>query len=381
MKILFFTQNLARTGSEIAIYNIIRNANRREIKMAVAAGTEGELLRHLPPDVPRSIYARAETPGLLRRVGRRASRMFAGGAAEWLADYVRDYGDYIWYLNTILQPEVLRQARRFGVRCALHSHELEQMLWHLREQDVRDIVEYPELVIACSETARGVLSRLGRDDRLEVCHEPVELSRVASDADKARAVRASLGVGDDTFVWAMSGSLDPNKNPLLFAELAREMSARGHKVHFVWIGGGGGRGYGPFVESAARALGAAGKVSWVGARADDYYDYLNAADGFVLTSFKESFSIVTVEAAYLGKVVVAFNCGGVKEIIRDGMGEVIDSWNRDDLVAAMERAMRGELNFDPDVARQQVLRFDAPVLVKRWENIMRSYFDPGPGGA
>jgi glycosyltransferase involved in cell wall biosynthesis len=374
MKILIFTQNLARTGSEVAIYNIISNANRREIEMAVAAAEEGELLRQLPPDVPRSIYIRTDTPSLYQRVTRKLLRNFSGGADEWLADYARDYAGYIWYVNTICQPQVLQQARKFGVTCVLHSHELEQMLWNLGEEDVRNVVEYPELIIACSESARGVLRRLGRGDRLEVCHEPVELGRVVSDGERARAIRAELGVGDETFVWAMSGSLDPNKNPLLFAELARDMVGRGHKVHFVWIGGGGGRGYRPYVEGAAESFNVADRVSWVGARAEDYYDYLNAADGFVLTSYKESFSIVTVEAAYLGKVVVAFNCGGVKEIIGEGMGVVIDSWNRADLIAAMERAMRGELNFDPAAAREQALRFNAPVLVKRWENIMRAYF-------
>lgn len=374
MKILFFTQNLARTGSEVALYNLIDNANRQEIEMAVAAGAEGELLKKLPADVPYSIYGNAEPTSLLRRAGRRAQRLITGNTEEWLAEYARDFEGYIWYINTIVQPYVLRQARKFGVECVVHSHELEQMLWSLSEDEVCDLIEYPRLVLANSQSSRDVLRRLGREEALEVCYEPVELRQVIADQNKTMTIRAQLGIPAETFVWTTAGSIDPNKNPLLFIELAQELSRRGHQVHFLWLGGGAGKGYKQFVEATVQSLNLGGTISFVGAKGDDYYDYLNVADGFVVTSLRESFSIVTVEAAHLGKVVVAFNCGGVKEIIGDGMGVVIDSWNRADLIAAMESAMRGELDFDPAAARARVLRFDAPVLVRRWEKIMHNHF-------
>lgn len=376
MKILFFTQNLARIGSEVVIYNLIRNADRGVIKMAVAAGTEGELLSQLPPDVPHSTYARAETPGLLRRAARRASRVLAGGAEEWLAGYARDYPGYVWYVNGIIQPYVLRQARKFGVECVVHSHEMEHMLWNVQEEDVRNLVEYPRLVIACSNSSADVLRQLGRADDLEVCYGSVEVSDVVSSAERARAVRRSLNVGENTFVWAMSGSIDPNKNPHAFLELARELLGRGLDVHFIWLGGGG-RGYRPFVEGRTELLRLGERVSWVGARVEDYYDYLNAADAFVLTSFRDSFPLVLVEAAALGKPIVSFNSGGVKEFVRPGMGAVTDSWNPSDLAELMSGLMRGEVEFDPRVARARAEEFDAPAQARRWEEVMLAYFGDG----
>ena len=269
---------------------------------------------------------------------------------------------------------MLKQARRFGIPCVVHSHEMEQMLINLEEGDVRNIVKYPKLLIACSKASESVWRKLGRQAAMEVLHNPVETRNIVSSNERARAVRKHLNVDEDTFIWAMSGTIDPNKNPVLFAELAREMISRGHKVHFVWIGGGMGRGYKLFAEGTARDLNVADRISWVGPRSDDYYDYLQAADGFVLTSFKESFSIVTVEAAYLGKPVVAFDCGGVKEIIKDRMGVIVDSWNRADLVTAMENTMKGEINFDPGFARTQALKFDAPRQATQWQSIMRAHF-------
>lgn len=380
MKVLFFTQNLARTGSEIALYNIIRHANRTEFEMAVAAGGEGELLKELPADVPYSIYADNESPSLLSRAKRRARRLVSREPEEWLAEYARNYEGYIWYVNSIVQPWVVRQARRFGVDCAVQSNEMEHMFWHLQDQDARDLIEYPRLVLANSESARKVLWQLGRKERLEVNFTSVDLSRVVASQKRARAIRAELGIREGTFVWAMAGSVDSNKNPVLFTELAHELSQRGHQVHFLWLVGGEERGYQRYVEGVAESLNLAGKVTFVRPPTGDYYEYLNSSDGLVVTSTRESFSMVTVEAAYLGKIVVAFNCGGVKEIVRDGMGAVVDLWNRADLIAAMEAAMTGRLAFDPNVARARLAEFDAPVQARRWEQLMRDHFSPPVSG-
>jgi glycosyltransferase involved in cell wall biosynthesis len=376
MKILFFTPSLARTGSEISLYNLICNANRQEIKMAVAVGTEGELSAHLPDDVQLLNYNGFKAPSPSPRLSTRLLKKFSKTTKEyvWLEELARDYEGYIWYVNTICQPQILRQARKFGVPCVLHSHELESMLMGLAENDIADIVEYPKLIIACSKAAEGVLRQLGRKENLEVLYPPIDLKRIVSSPQKSEKVREKLNIDKDTFVWVMSGVLDPNKNALLFIELVQEMTSRGHKVHFVWIGSGMGRGYKPFVEGTARYLNVADRISWVGPRSEDYYDYLQAADGFVLTSFRESFSMVTVEAAYLGKPVVAFDCGGVKEIIKDGMGVIVNSWNRADLVTALESAMKGEINFDPDFARKEVSQFDAPRQAIKWQSILGSYF-------
>ena len=380
MKVLFFTQSLGRTGSEMMLYNLIRNANRGEFRMAVAAAAEGELLSRLPPDVPRSVYNRADATGLLRRAGRRAARALSGRAEEWLAGFAREYEGYVWYINSLVQPYVLRQARRFGVECVVHSHEMEHMLWEMEEEDARNLVEYPRLVVACSDASADVLRQLGRRGALEVCRETVALQDVVSSAEGARAVRRRLNVDDGTFLWAMSGSIDPNKNPIAFMDAAREMARRGRDAHFMWLGGGG-RGYRPYVEGRSELLGLGGRVSWVGARRDDYYDHLNAADGFVLTSLRDSFPLVMIEAAALGKPIVSFNSGGVREFVRPGMGVVIDSWNTSDLCDALAAVMNGETPFDPAVARARAAEFDVRPQASRWEEIMRAHFGPARGGA
>src|SRR5262249_47561995 len=79
----------------------------------------------------------------------------------------------------------------------------------------------------------------------------------------------------------------------------------------------------------------------------------------------------SVEAAYLGKPVVTFDCGGVTEFLKPGMGVVVQkSRNATDLAAAMRQVMGGDVEFDPQLARARAARFDVALNVAAWEDIL-----------
>lgn len=379
MRILFFMFTAARTGSEVALHNFIWHAAGRGWEMGVACEVEGELLRRMPPGVPTFTYGHG-TRGAARAVYEGVRRrMVRGEDLQSVAAIHRKFRPDAWYINTCLQPRIVGQAKRNRIPFVLHTHEMEQVLGRVTEADARAMAEAPSLVVAGSEAARDVFRTLGRRAAVEVCYENIDPRKIAWSDERSREIRRSLKIGDGTFVWAMSGTLDPNKNPTRFAELAAEMLRAGLDVHFIWLGAGGS-GYSLYAERRAEELGVAGKVSWLGERDADYYDHFNAADGLVLTSFTESFSLVSVEAAYLGKPVVAFNCGGVREIIREGMGVVVDSWNNSDLIAKMVSVMRGEIGFDASAARERVKEFDVGVQGPRWERVVSDHLMP-PGGS
>lgn len=395
MRLLIFLLHGGRSGSEVLLYNLIRHADRRKITMAVACAHEGALLKDLPADVPVFVHshlrvvehARNGAGGARRLYNRalnsiyhRAYRQLYEKSPAPLAQTTEEkitrihetFEPDAWYVNTLAQPDVLRLARAMNVPVVLHSHELEHMLWPMPPEDVDNIVNYPALVIASSEAAANVLRALGRTDNLEVCHESIEVAQVRSDEEAAREVRKRLGIGEDQFVWLMSGALEPNKNPALFIDLAREFSAVAPEAHLLWLGGWE-TGYSMFVKGKARLAGINERVSWVHARTQDYYDYLNAADGFVLTSTRDCFPLVMIEAAALGKPIVSFDSGGVREFVTPGVGLVVASWNAADLARACVRTMNGQIGFDPLAAKRRAAEFDVGARVKRWESLLEGY--------
>jgi glycosyltransferase involved in cell wall biosynthesis len=142
-------------------------------------------------------------------------------------------------------------------------------------------------------------------------------------------------------------------------------------TYFLWIGGVD-TGYSSYAKALSKRFNIDDKILWVPEQIDDYFNYLNVANGFMLTSLNESLSIVTLEAAALGKPFVSYDSGGPREIFRDGMGVVVKSWNVEDMANAMLQVMRGEVYVDADVSRTRASEFDISIIVKRWEGIIRN---------
>jgi L-malate glycosyltransferase len=370
MRIAFFIKRAARTGSEIALSNFIWYAVKNGVDVCVAARYGGELLDQLPPTVPVFVYdewrwIKRKYAGLLRRLR---------GDGNGFTSFVHaTFAPDLWYVNTIVQPDCVWEAKRKGIKCVLHSHELEHMLTHVSEESAAILVGYPQLILATSNASRQVLECVGRRGDIEVCYPSINPLLIKPDSDNVKKLRRELTVGDETFVWAMAGTLDPNKNPARFVSIALELLRKGHDVHFIWLGDFDSV-YALYVKQMAQQSGFAEKITFLGARTHDYYDWLNAADAVVITSFKESFSLIAVEAAYLGKPVVSFDSGGISEIMREGMGVVIDSWNDTDLIQAMVRLMNGEIRFDPEVAHNRAGEFSIDVQGQRWLQLLTRYF-------
>jgi len=111
-------------------------------------------------------------------------------------------------------------------------------------------------------------------------------------------------------------------------------------------------------------------VLLLGAKSEDYYNYLALADGLVLTSREDPFPLIMIEAAALGMPIAAFNSGGVKEFVKEGMGIVIDSNNTEDLVLAMNKIMRQEVKLDNAISVSRANDFDVKVQVQSWQELL-----------
>jgi L-malate glycosyltransferase len=370
MRIAFFIKRALRTGSEMALCNFIWYAVNNGVQACVAAREGGELLDQLPPNVPVFVYSdwswtKRKHAGLLRRLR---------GDGNGFTSFVHaNFAPDLWYVNTIIQPDCVWEAKRKNIKCVLHSHELEHMFMQVSEQSATTLVTYPQLILATSNSSREVLKSLGRLRDIEVCYPSINPQLIRPDGAKVKELRQKLAIAEQTFVWAMAGTLDPNKDPKRFVSIAVELLRSGHDVHFIWLGGSDS-GYGLYVKQMAQESGFAGKISFLGERSDDYYDWLNMANAVVITSSKESFSLVALEAAYLAKPIVSFNNGGVGEILREGMGIVIDSWNDVDLIQAMVRLMNGEIRFAPEIAQNRAREFSIDVQGQRWLQLLTKYF-------
>jgi glycosyltransferase involved in cell wall biosynthesis len=142
----------------------------------------------------------------------------------------------------------------------------------------------------------------------------------------------------------------------------------------VWVGGNNKSGAGIYLLNVVKNMDLQSYVTFTGNEGADYYDFLCASDAVILTSSRESLSLVTAEAIVAGKPVVAFDCGGVREIIEDGStGLILQSWNTDDAVSRMVSIMEAPLQ--PDTVQKEAVesKFDLVKQVEKWDKLIQDH--------
>ena len=172
-----------------------------------------------------------------------------------------------------------------------------------------------------------------REETVRVIYNGVDTAvfRPASAAERSAARRA-LGLSDDAVVLMAVGSLKPIKGvDDLLRAAASVMHARA-RVRLVLIGEGPDR---VSLETQARALGIADRVSFLGLR-DDVDGLLRAADALVLASRTEALPTVILEAMATGLPVVATHVGGVPEMVEPDRSGLLVPPND---IASLERAI------------------------------------------
>ncbi len=112
IKILFFTPFAGYTGSEVMIFNMLRNMDPQKFEVAVFSMCKGELFDTLPINVYSYYYKSSN--GLLQRIINKFYKLFLGKAPlERQLMYLHGiFKPDIWYLNTLLLVDVMQIAQK-----------------------------------------------------------------------------------------------------------------------------------------------------------------------------------------------------------------------------------------------------------------------------
>lgn len=373
-KITFFTPTMNRTGSEIVLLNMLSKLNN-QFRAVVIAKYKGVLLDLLPSNIKKKVLYKKPVKYAFPINSYTLKRLFETYCPKIIFSIkVFMYKNTLWYVNTITLPEVIEYAKKHKIKLIVHAHELEHFYEKMPPKSLKILIQYPSLIIANSNISAKVLSNYGRKSDIEICYPAIKTQEVIKDKSTYISFRKKLGIADTAFLWVMSGSFDENKNPHLFVDIAFEVLKIWPNALFMWIGTTENELL-KDCKKRVSELNLEGKIIWMENKGADYYKYFNCADGFVLTSLKESFSLVTLEALLLELPVVTQNCGGVKEILRDDIGQIIEQLNSAPLMAqAMINCMSGEKSFDIEKGKQRAKEFDIEVVAVKWNQILTNYF-------
>jgi len=232
----------------------------------------------------------------------------------------------------------------------VHVRELDWFLSALSPEAKRIFQTVPEKYLCVSNAVKTNLIE-NYDIPADRCHiVPVGLNVdmiMNSAAERSpESVRGELGLKEDDFVITMCGTLDKRKGWELVVGACRHLTSMcgtGSKPCFVWIGDGGDRAE---FEQAMHEAGWDSRLRITGATKNPYV-YMAAADLQLTPSLDDPFPRVNLEAACLGKPVVAFKpSGGSAEFVGNDAGVVVNSFDAEELAQVLLNAKLGKLDLE-----------------------------------
>ncbi|MDP2914115.1 MAG: glycosyltransferase family 4 protein [Candidatus Aminicenantes bacterium] len=299
-------------GGQIHLLSLARGLDKSRFEVMIAAQSGG----------PLEDAARAEGIGFLPIViGKKLRR----GAVRDLADRLTENGIDILHTHGgvagLFGRWAARRARTPVIVHTLHGihylHYRNPLLKRLYVLQERHFSRRTDAVIFVSEAdlRTGKKFRLAPQDRSRLIRNGVDLSGMMKEqrtASRIEKLKAALNLGP--LVVGAIARLHRQKGIEFLVAAAKEIHALHPEVRIVVVGGG------PLEKSLRRRaanLGLGRNFLLFGERGDAR-EVLSLFDIFVLPSLWEGLPLALIEAASLGKAIVATDIDGVREVVRDG---------------------------------------------------------------
>jgi glycosyltransferase involved in cell wall biosynthesis len=224
---------------------------------------------------------------------------------------------------------------------------------------------------AVSEAAADacVQARMIRRERLTVLPNGVDVEGWKPDAAVRARMRRELGVADGEFVWFTAGRMERVKDypTMILAFMGLADSAQ------LVIAGAGSQA--DPLRRLVNALELQNRVHFLGFQSD-VRPWMQAADGFVLSSLWEGLPVCLLEAGACETPCVATSVAGTREVVIDGVTGFL---TRPDYPAGMRKAMLRLMTTPTDrrhamgqLARKRVTElFNMEDVLERWDALYR----------
>lgn len=345
----------------------IKNLNPHKFKLSIFCHFKGQLVDDLPEEVKCFVsYKRSNNP--FRKVFRKILQIFKIDPLYYqLAKIQNKTMSDFWYVNTIVNPTVYTIAKKLGIRVITHFHELPTAYNINSAVEMENVIKNSDLCIGCSEAVCEKIEDMGYKNN-KLLYGFIDSSRIKINLNRETA-RKKIELSEGDFVWAISGHTILTKGIEFVIPLLKTLKSN---AKIIWIGGEVNRGINFYVKETIKNK-FEGQMIFLGEQNEYYYDYLNCADAFLLLSREDSFPLVMLEAAYLGKPIVSFNSGGVKEFVNSEIGLIIDSWKIEDVANAMLKVETKFLQFDSATIKSKVLPYTVENQVEKLEHILLEF--------
>lgn len=345
-KILFVSTGLDVGGAETQLFSLATGLNQR--------GWSPWVVSLLPPGPIGSELLREDVPVASLEMRR---RLPDPRAIARLARCVRSWRPNIAHSHQIHANLLSRIARVFARQgrlvCTAHS---------MNEGGRLRMAAYRMTERLCDVTT--IISQAAADAMIDKGGASAGKLRVIPNGVDTERFGPIDRPPNDDFVWVALCRLDAAKDIPTMLKAARiALSDKGRLLI---------AGDGPLkAELATMAIGMGAKVQFVGTVSDSA-SFLQAADGFLMSSAWEGLPMALLEAAATGLPIASTSVGGIPEVVEDGLTGLLSlPGDAEALAANMDRVMSmapAEREAMGKAARERVIeRFSLRAVLDQWE--------------
>ncbi len=228
--------------------------------------------------------------------------------------------------------------------------------------------------VICTPAVRSYVERGAvPPNKITVLYNGVNTGNFRTDLLARKQLRRDLGL-EDKFVWLAIGRFEKAKAyPNMIRAFSKVVARTSRKPILLICGRGSLEGE---IRAQVRDRGLTDFVRFLGVRRD-IPDVMNAADGFLMSSYLEGLPMVLLQACSIGMPVVATDVGGNAEIVINGVnGFVVPPRDDEALASGIERVIElsdTERALMAERGRQLIReRFEIERILDCWEALYQS---------
>lgn len=208
-------------------------------------------------------------------------------------------------------------------------------------------------------------------NKMITMYNGIDMNRFQFNSIARKVLRKAGNIGDDNTLLLCVGRLNEQKD---YPTMLRAFALSSHEKEgiYLWIVGIGEME--SILMQMAKELEISEKVSFLGLR-HDIPELMSACDIFCLSSSYEGFGLVVAEAMSCERIVVATDCGGVKEVVGKS-GILVPPNSPEDLAQGIEQALQfpsNEKHTIGSLARQRIIEnYSLDIISLRWLSLYSS---------
>lgn len=219
-----------------------------------------------------------------------------------------------------------------------------------------------------------IAKKAAKQNRMIVMYNGIDTDKFQFNLIKRHELRQQSQISDETKVLLAIGRLTEAKD---YPNLLQAYATLKETNTVLWIVGTGEESYKAYLQTLIEQLAITDKVFFLGVR-NDIAALLSAADLFILSSAWEGFGLVVAEAMACERLVVATDCGGVREVLSD-CGWLVPPKQNKLLTLAIEEALNisteQALKLTKKAQQRVLIHYNIENVTQQWLTLYKKLLD------